>query len=105
LAGGHAALDGVGAGIYGAIFPIIVADLIRGTGRFNVEQRAIITAQGIGAALSTTLAGLVVVPAGYSAADPSLWRRKLSLWEPEAALVPTHGTHGVWSSPMTQSIF
>ena len=50
-------LDGVGAGIFGAIFPIIVADLMRGTGRFNVAQGAIITAQGIGAALSTTLAG------------------------------------------------
>lgn len=61
-------LDGVGAGIYGAIFPVIVADLMRGTGRFNVAQGAIITAQGIGAALSTTLAGFVVVHAGYSAA-------------------------------------
>jgi MFS family permease len=61
-------LDGVGAGIYGAIFPIVVADLMRGTGRFNVAQGAIITAQGVGAALSTTLAGLVVVHAGYSAA-------------------------------------
>ena len=61
-------LDGVGAGIYGAIFPVIIADLMRGTGRFNVAQGAIITAQGIGAALSTTLAGLVVVHAGYSAA-------------------------------------
>ncbi|HEX3486357.1 MAG TPA: MFS transporter [Micropepsaceae bacterium] len=61
-------LDGVGAGIYGAVFPVIVADLVRGTGRFNVAQGAIITAQGIGAALSTTLAGIVVVQAGYSAA-------------------------------------
>src|SRR5580658_8634296 len=61
-------LDGVGAGIFGAIFPIIVADLMRGTGRFNVAQGAILTAQGIGAALSTTLAGVVVVHAGYSAA-------------------------------------
>jgi MFS family permease len=61
-------LDGVGAGIFGAIFPIIVADLMRGTGRFNVAQGAIMTAQGVGAALSTTLAGLVVVHAGYSAA-------------------------------------
>jgi MFS family permease len=61
-------LDGVGAGIYGAIFPIIVADLMRGTGRFNVAQGAIITAQGIGAALSTALAGFIVVKAGYSAA-------------------------------------
>jgi len=61
-------LDGVGAGIYGAVFPVIVADLMRGPGRFIVAQGAIITAQGIGAALSTTLAGIVVVQAGYSAA-------------------------------------
>ena len=61
-------LDGVGAGIYGAIFPVIVADLMRGTGRFNVAQGAVITAQGIGAALSTSVAGFVVVHAGYSAA-------------------------------------
>ncbi|WJR81206.1 MFS transporter [Bradyrhizobium sp. NP1] len=61
-------LDGIGAGIFGAIFPVIVADLMRNTGRFNVAQGAIITAQGIGAALSTTLAGVVVVKAGYSAA-------------------------------------
>jgi MFS family permease len=61
-------LDGIGAGIFGAIFPVIVADLMRNTGRFNVAQGAIITAQNIGAALSTTLAGLVVVKAGYSAA-------------------------------------
>jgi MFS family permease len=61
-------LDGVGAGIFGAIFPVIVADLTRNTGRFNVAQGAIITAQSIGAALSTALAGLVVVKAGYGAA-------------------------------------
>jgi len=61
-------LDGVGAGIFGAIFPVIVADLMRNTGRFNVAQGAVITAQSIGAALSTTLAGIVVVGAGYNAA-------------------------------------
>jgi MFS family permease len=65
-------LDGVGAGIYGAIFPIVIADLIGGTGRFNVAQGAIITAQGVGAALATTLAGLVVVHAGHSAAFVTL---------------------------------
>jgi MFS family permease len=41
---------------------------MRGTGRFNVAQGAILTAQGIGAAVSTTLAGVVVVHLGYSAA-------------------------------------
>ena len=61
-------LDGIGAGIFGAISPVIIADLMRNTGRFNIAQGAIITAQSIGAALSTTLAGLVVVNAGYSAA-------------------------------------
>ncbi|MGJ4960246.1 MFS transporter [Bradyrhizobium sp. HKCCYLRH2015] len=61
-------LDGVGAGIFGAIMPVIVADLMRGTGRFNVAQGAVITAQSIGAALSTALAGQVVVHGGYSAA-------------------------------------
>jgi predicted MFS family arabinose efflux permease len=65
-------LDGIGAGIFGAIFPVIVADLMRNTGRFNVAQGAVITAQSIGAALSTTLAGLVVVRAGYGAAFVTL---------------------------------
>ena len=65
-------LDGIGAGIYGAIFPVIVADLMRNTGRFNVAQGAVATAQGIGAALSTALAGIVVVKAGYSAAFRAL---------------------------------
>ena len=61
-------LDGIGAGIFGAIFPVIVADLMRNTGRFNVAQGAVATAQGIGAAASTALAGVIVVKAGYSAA-------------------------------------
>ncbi|MFO1074256.1 MAG: MFS transporter [Geminicoccaceae bacterium] len=61
-------LDGVGAGMFGALFPLIVADLTRGTGRFNVSQGAITTAQGIGAALSTSVAGVIATEAGYSAA-------------------------------------
>ncbi|WP_069882903.1 MFS transporter [Bosea sp. BIWAKO-01] len=62
------ALDGVGAGIFGALFPVIIADLTRGTGRFNVSQGAVATAQGLGAALSASLAGIIIVSAGYSAA-------------------------------------
>ncbi len=61
-------LDGIGAGIYGALFPLVVADLTRGTGRFNVGQGAVATAQGLGAALSASLAGLIIVSAGYSTA-------------------------------------
>jgi MFS family permease len=61
-------LDGIGAGIFGALFPLIVADLTRGTGHFNVSQGAIATAAGLGGALSTAAAGLIVVGAGYGAA-------------------------------------
>ncbi len=61
-------LDGVGAGIYGALFPVVVADLTRGGGRFNAAQGAVATAQGLGAALSATFAGLIIVSAGYGAA-------------------------------------
>jgi MFS family permease len=61
-------LDGVGAGIFGALFPLVVADLTRGTGHFNVSQGAIATATGLGGALSSAVAGLIVVEAGYSAA-------------------------------------
>lgn len=65
-------LDGVGAGLFGALFPLVVADLTRGTGHFNVSQGAIGTMQGIGAALSTSVAGVIVVHGGYSAAFLSL---------------------------------
>ena len=61
-------LDGIGAGIFGALFSLVVADLTRGTGHFNVSQGAIATATGLGAALSTGVAGFIVVRAGYSAA-------------------------------------
>ena len=61
-------LDGVGAGIFGALFPLVVADLTRGTGHFNVSQGAIATAAGLSGALSTAVAGLIIVKAGYSAA-------------------------------------
>jgi MFS family permease len=61
-------LDGVGAGIFGALFPLVVADLTRGTGHFNICQGAIATAAGLGGALSTAFVGLIVVKAGYSAA-------------------------------------
>jgi MFS family permease len=40
----------------------------RGTGRFNISQGTIATAQGVGASLSAAVAGLIVVNAGYGVA-------------------------------------
>ena len=61
-------LDGVGAGILSVLTPLILADIMEGTGRYNLVQGAVATAQGIGAVISNALAGLVVVHAGYSTA-------------------------------------
>lgn len=61
-------LDGVGAGIFGALFPVVVADLTRGTGRYNLAQCAVATLPGIGAAFSPTVAGFIVAGTDYNAA-------------------------------------
>ena len=53
-------LDGIGAGIFGVVSVLVIADLTRGTGRFNLTLGAIATAVGIGAALSQTIAGSIV---------------------------------------------
>lgn len=58
-------LDGVAAGIFGVISIIIAADLMRGTGRFNLAQGLTALAVGVGAGLSNLVAGFVVQWFGY----------------------------------------
>ena len=53
-------LDGIGAGIFGVVSVLVIADLTKGSGRFNVTLGAIVTAVGVGAALSQTIAGAIV---------------------------------------------
>jgi MFS family permease len=60
-------LDGVGAGIFGVVSVLVIADLTQGTGRFNLTLGAITTAVGIGAALSQLIAGSIVHKFGYTA--------------------------------------
>jgi MFS family permease len=57
-------LDGVGAGIYQALTPLVIADVMHGTGRYNLAQGAVATTQGIGASISAPAAGVAVF--GYS---------------------------------------
>ena len=58
-------LDGIGAGIFGVVSVLVIADLTRGSGRFNVTLGAITTAVGIGAALSQGIAGALVHRIGF----------------------------------------
>ena len=60
-------LDGVGAGLLGVAVPGLVARILAGTGHVNAGLGAVMTAQGIGAALSPALGGLIAERFGYSA--------------------------------------
>jgi MFS family permease len=61
-------LDGVSAAVVGVMLPLVVADVTRGTGRFNAALGVVGTAAGVGAALSTTLAGYASDRFGSAAA-------------------------------------
>jgi len=50
-------LDGLTAAVFSVMVPLTVADLTRGTGRFNLVQGVVGTMMGVGAALSPTFAG------------------------------------------------
>jgi MFS family permease len=60
-------MDGIGAGIFGVVSVLVVADLTRGTGRFNLTLGAIAAAVGTGASLSQLIAGAIVHHAGFHA--------------------------------------
>jgi MFS family permease len=65
-------LDGITASVFAVMVPLVVADLTRGTGRFNLGQGILGTATGIGASLSATLAGYLTDRFGSPAAFGSL---------------------------------
>jgi MFS family permease len=50
-------LDGLTASVFGVMVPLMIADLTRGTGHFNLGQGIVGTATGVGASLSAILAG------------------------------------------------
>jgi MFS family permease len=60
-------LDGVSGTMLGVLTALIVADLTKGTGRFNLAQGFVGTMSGIGASLSTTLSSLVAGSLGRAA--------------------------------------
>ncbi len=58
----------MGAGLLGVATPGLAARILRGSGHVNAGIGAVMTLQGVGAALSPTLAGLVAVRYGYPSA-------------------------------------
>ena len=65
-------LDGVGAGIYSVVAVLIVADLTRGTGHFNLAQGWMMTVQGFGASFGNYFGEWLAGASGYSVAFHTL---------------------------------
>ena len=86
-------MDGVGAGIFGVVGVLVVADLTRKTGRFNLMQGALATATGLGSTASNALTGYVVQAGGFNAgfsavAVAALLLFGLAMPETRPAVVP-----------------
>jgi MFS family permease len=60
-------LDGVANAIFGIVSILVVKDRTQGTGRFNVAAGSLATMVGIGAAVSTTIGGVLIQHLGYRA--------------------------------------
>jgi len=82
-------LDGISGSVLGVLTALIIADLTKGTGRFNLAQGLVGTIAGIGASLSTTLFSLIVGNFGGAIGFLSIAAVALStvfivwLWMPE----------------------
>ena len=61
-------LDGVGVGVFGALFPVVIADLTRGSGHFNAAQGGVGTVHSVGGIMSGLIANSIVVWLGYDTA-------------------------------------
>jgi len=91
-------LDGVGAGLFGVVSVLVIADLTKGTGRFNLTLGAIGTAVGIGASLSQTVAGGLVHHFGYHAGFLFLAAVAAAAFVILYFFMPETGNHGVSAS-------
>src|SRR5215831_1982015 len=60
-------LDGLTGATLGVLTPLVIADLTKGTGRFNLAQGLVGTLSAIGAALSTAVSGFVAASYGQMA--------------------------------------
>jgi MFS family permease len=60
--------DGITAAVFSVMIPLVIADIAFGSGHFSLAQGIVGTATGIGASLSTVLAGYVTDKFGSSVA-------------------------------------
>ena len=59
-------LDGIAAAVYAVVIVLVVADLARGTGRFNLLLGVLSVSSGIGYTLSNSITGTIVERYGFN---------------------------------------
>jgi MFS family permease len=89
------ALDGIALGILDALIALVLADIMRGTGRYNAARGVVGTVQGVGGSLSNVVAGLIVVKAGYGPAFLTLAAVALTAFVVMLAAMPETGENRV----------
>jgi MFS family permease len=67
---------------------LVIADVTKGTGRFNLAQGLIGTMMGVGASLSPALSGLIVQHFGLTAGFVSLAAEGLAAFVVVAVFLP-----------------
>ena len=65
-------LDGISGGILDILIPLMLADVVGGTGRYSMSRGLLGTVQGVGGSLSNVAAGAIVVWGGYGMAFVTL---------------------------------
>ena len=60
--------DGISTGIWDVLIPLMLADVVAGSGRYSTSRGILGTVQGIGGSLSNVAGGTLVVAFGYGAA-------------------------------------
>jgi MFS family permease len=61
-------IGGISAAVFGVMFPLLAADITRGTSHFNLCMGVLGLAMYLGAGLSTTLGGWIADQAGIEVA-------------------------------------
>jgi MFS family permease len=69
---GAQVLDGISGGILDILVPLMLADIMRGSGRYSVSRGVVGTVQGVGGSLSNVAGGTLVVVGGYNFAFAAL---------------------------------
>jgi len=81
-------LDGITGAVLGVMTGLVIADVTKGTGRFNLAQGLFGTIMGVGASLSPALSGLIVDHFGPTAAFVSLAAEGLAAFAAVAIFLP-----------------